>query len=76
MSSRFMPFLSNAIPSEMKDVWSSLSKYLILKERSAELVLCLIKNELQFSEALLSLDWCSRQPKLNTLFVLAKITLK
>lgn len=57
MSSRSMLFLSNAIPSEMKDVWSSLSKYLILKERSTELVPRPIKNELQFSETLLSLDW-------------------
>lgn len=76
MSSRSMLYLSNANPAETKGAWSPFSKYLILKGRSTELVLCLIKKELQFSETLPSLDWCSRRPKLSTLFALAKITLK
>lgn len=62
-SSRSMLFLSNASPTEMRSVWSPLSKYLILKEKSTKLVLCPMRKELQFSETFPSLDWCSRVAK-------------
>lgn len=63
VSPRSVLLLSNASPTEMKDVWCPLRKYVILKERSTELVPCPIKNELQLSERFPSLEWCGRVAK-------------